>query len=492
MRQNMTAFAEGGGNIVFLSGNTGGGLVDVVDENKNLSDDGTSILKLAHFAATELNPPEPESVITGVGYVNGGGSWNGKRSVFPIQVFHTDHWVFGGTDLRDGDQFGDDTTPPLVGYEADGAPFSMVNGLPVATPSPNEPADFTILGVAGPLLGWDVGKFMTMGYHVPYGTIFTVANTDWPKVLSGTERGNLIAAQMTRNLLNRLGTPAAQGVVQLSAFDGIVAVASFFSSDDSFRHVIVAVEGGSLFEVFYNPDQGLGQVEIAAFPVEIVDVGAFYSPDDGYRHAIVSLADGNLVEVYFNPQQGIFQANIGFFPDTVAVAGFYTPDDRYRHAIVATRDGTITEVYFNPEFGISQVPLATIGNIKDLSAFYSPDDGFRHVLVTTTDDDLIEVTYGPPGTAQVTVWNLPGIGRVGSTFMDGDRYFPRRVFVSSSAGFIYQVEYDPRYGAVRNRLVWMGEVIDIDTFYSPDDGMGHAIVAFGDGTVYEFFFPSGS
>ena len=134
------------------------------------------------------------------------------------------------------------------------------------------------------------------------------------------------------------------------------------------------------------------------------------------------------------------------------------------------------------DFGVSGNSLATIGNIKDLSAFYSPDDGFRHVLVTTTDDDLIEVTYGSSGTEQDTVWNLPGIGRVGSTFMDGDRYFPRRVFVSSSAGFIYQVEYDPRYGAVRNRLVWVGEVIDIDTFYSPDDGMGHAIVAFGDGT----------
>ena len=97
-----------------MGGNTGGGLVDVVDENKNLSDDGTSILKLAHFAATELNPPEPESVITGVGYVNGGGLWAEVHGAHSL-IFRSsiDHWVFGGTDWRDGDKLGTDTPASL-------------------------------------------------------------------------------------------------------------------------------------------------------------------------------------------------------------------------------------------------------------------------------------------------------------------------------------------------------------------------------------------
>jgi hypothetical protein len=36
-------------------------------------------------------------------------------------------------------------------------------------------------------------------------------------------------------------------------------VGGFFSSDDNYRHAIVALGDGSVHEVFYNPQTGLGE-----------------------------------------------------------------------------------------------------------------------------------------------------------------------------------------------------------------------------------------
>ena len=38
-----------------------------------------------------------------------------------------DHWAFAGTGLRRGDRFGARTSPPLVGYECDGAPLEWID-----------------------------------------------------------------------------------------------------------------------------------------------------------------------------------------------------------------------------------------------------------------------------------------------------------------------------------------------------------------------------
>ena len=98
---------------------------------------------------------------------------------------HASHWVFAGTRLRDGDEFGNDDDFPLIGYEVDGAAFRRKDGRAVVTGEMGTPRDFIILGVAELGDGWVAGKTnaaATMGMYVSPqgGVVFQGATTDWP------------------------------------------------------------------------------------------------------------------------------------------------------------------------------------------------------------------------------------------------------------------------------------------------------------------------
>src|SRR6266540_536686 len=127
---------------------------------------------------------------------------------------HTDHWVYAGTGLADGDTFGDGPGEYIVGYECDGAHFDrerLARNVPVhPTGDDGTPEDFTILGVGdASASGWGLGnKAATMGVHTGVhngnGTVFTAATTDWARVLVG---GSSPAVdRITRNVLDRLSS----------------------------------------------------------------------------------------------------------------------------------------------------------------------------------------------------------------------------------------------------------------------------------------------
>lgn len=69
----------------------------------------------------------PEDGLAGVSYRHGGGWWDGPREAHGYIVQQPGHWVFEGTGLTLGARFGEASTPPLAGYECDGAPLEWAD-----------------------------------------------------------------------------------------------------------------------------------------------------------------------------------------------------------------------------------------------------------------------------------------------------------------------------------------------------------------------------
>lgn len=135
-------------------------------------------------------------------YMDGSGAFT---------VYQPDHWVFAGTGLKQGEQFG--ARDSIVGYECDGCEHTFVNGKPVPTGRDGTPEDFLILALAPASWApdewpwderWENGRTgnACMGIHgVPAGgTVFTAATTDWAHGLKGEDP---IVEIITRNVLDR-------------------------------------------------------------------------------------------------------------------------------------------------------------------------------------------------------------------------------------------------------------------------------------------------
>ncbi len=216
MRDHLETFIAKGGNVAFFSGNTccwqvrfddeGKDMVcwkEAVDQDPLYKPEGHPLLSTlwSHHLVKR-----PENQLTGVGFLHGGfHKSNGQLldESGAYTVHRPDHWVFSGTGLIEGQEFGGDDT--IVGYECDGAEFIIKDGKPVPTGRDGTPKNFIILATAPARwgegdLGWykkahDQWKSKphehgTMGiYTKPNGgTVFTAATTDWSHGLKSSQR----------------------------------------------------------------------------------------------------------------------------------------------------------------------------------------------------------------------------------------------------------------------------------------------------------------
>ncbi|MDP9417730.1 MAG: GldG family protein [Actinomycetota bacterium] len=198
MRSAIEQHVARGGNAAFFGGNTCWWRV-VFDDPSTFS--------RVHFWSDPDSPGEPENTLLGVSFRNGGER---DRDDHPLRVGyrvqHADHWVYAGTGLRDGDEFG--VEDYLVGYECDGADFDRDAPSPVVPSGlDGTPPDFTILGIGDTRpSGWGFGNCAaTMGIRetASGGTVFTGATTDWPRVLASRRCPSV--ERITRNVLDALG-----------------------------------------------------------------------------------------------------------------------------------------------------------------------------------------------------------------------------------------------------------------------------------------------
>ena len=182
----------------------------------------------------------PENTLTGVGFLWGGyhrshGQLMNGSGAFTVH--RPDHWVFAGTNLARGTEFGGKDT--IVGYECDGCDFTYRDGLPYPTGLDGTPTNFEILGSAPAAHFTRTTSSRPPAPHEPAedefiaarlfdtrdpaaveriahghailgtyvsaggGTVITSGSTDW--VWGLAERDPLVE-RITRNILERLAT----------------------------------------------------------------------------------------------------------------------------------------------------------------------------------------------------------------------------------------------------------------------------------------------
>ena len=224
MRDALEAFIGNGGNAAFFSGNTCCWQVRTEDSGQALTCwkqgfNSDPVFRTGDFSKLSTLwshhlVKRPENQLTGVGFLYGGyhlshGEFMDGKGAYTIH--RPDHWVFDGTDVRKGNEFGAKHT--IVGYECDGCELEWRDGMPYPTHRDGTPDTFEVLATCPVRWApddcewydlWEKGRIgaACLGVYKRGGTVFTCGSTDWAHGLRG---GDEVTERITKNVLNKLG-----------------------------------------------------------------------------------------------------------------------------------------------------------------------------------------------------------------------------------------------------------------------------------------------
>ncbi|MCH7827890.1 MAG: putative Ig domain-containing protein, partial [Bacteroidetes bacterium] len=222
-RRQFENFVNNGGKIINMSGNTSWWQVRFEDNGKTMvcyKDKSLDPLTGVQDSLVTVNwwddpVNDPANVLFGADFREGGfvntGSFLLKQDGYgDLAAFNTHYWIFNGTGLKEGDEFGFERE--IVGYEADGALFFYLNGVPTVLDTLNEPQNYRIFGVspterADPILQ-NYGH-ATMGYFTNQngGVVFNAATTNWVNGLYTDQINGIVpdtsVDRITKNVYNK-------------------------------------------------------------------------------------------------------------------------------------------------------------------------------------------------------------------------------------------------------------------------------------------------
>ena len=228
MRSSIERYADAGGCVLFLGGNNcwwqtrfeapdAGGRRLVCFKYDIAHDPMLTVdpaLTTTRWDEEPLN--DPPTRLFGLSWRWGGLVNDSSSSSCPCRydwligyggyrVYHTDHWVFDGTGLAEGDSLGHEDA--IAGYEVDGTRVAWIGGRPELTGDVGTPPDFRVLGYTG---AWSYLRSDTSGCGIMgivergRGFIFDCGTVGW---CWGLPRDPGVE-QVTRNLIQRLPSAA--------------------------------------------------------------------------------------------------------------------------------------------------------------------------------------------------------------------------------------------------------------------------------------------
>ena len=213
-RDAVEAFTRRGGNLAIFGANTCWWQMRLEDGGRTMICYRDALADPAHAGTrperttvewSSAPVGRPENSMTGLSYRLGAGCWTPSTDPMHDErytVRFADHWVFSGTGLVDGDQFGQG----CLGYETDAADISERGGAPRVTGRDGTPGSFTVLATAD-LRHWaDYGQggAATLGVFTSgQGTVFNAGTVKW-----GAALGDPVVARITWNVVTRLSREA--------------------------------------------------------------------------------------------------------------------------------------------------------------------------------------------------------------------------------------------------------------------------------------------
>ena len=105
------------------------------------------------------------------------------------------------------------------------------------------------------------------------------------------------------------GLPRIRRRALLVAFTpgSIVSLSGYFSTDDRYNHVMAGIRSGVVVEVYWESGkpETLGKAELPEtfFPGSIISVSSYYSSDPSYNHVLVAHSAGKIHEIYWKSGQ---------------------------------------------------------------------------------------------------------------------------------------------------------------------------------------------
>ena len=213
-RDQVQSFVNNGGRLMILSGNTYWWQVRLEDNERTMvcykDPDKDPMLNINNEIVTtrwyDYPVYNPETKITGVTFREGGivnyedGTLSKNQGYGDYAVYNSHYWVYNGTGLKDGDEFGYDAS--IVGAEVDGNDFTWQNGIPTVTGNDKAPTNFRILGLspAVNLEDYPNGHGVMGLYHTQNrGAVFTASTLNWAKGLPN----DVYVQKITKNIIEQ-------------------------------------------------------------------------------------------------------------------------------------------------------------------------------------------------------------------------------------------------------------------------------------------------
>lgn len=213
MRDTVESFVARGGNLAIFGANTCWWQMRLDEQGRTMTCYRDALAdpvvkagrpELATVEWSSAPVCRPENTMTGLSYRLGAGCWEPMAAMTKemYTARFAGHWVFEGTGLADGDQFGLGS----LGYETDAAEIEDCGGVPRITGRDGTPASFTVLATAD-LRHWAAygqGGAATMGVFTSgRGKVFNAGTVNW-----GAALDDPVVARITSNVLDRFTGPA--------------------------------------------------------------------------------------------------------------------------------------------------------------------------------------------------------------------------------------------------------------------------------------------
>ncbi|MGE5436977.1 MAG: N,N-dimethylformamidase beta subunit family domain-containing protein, partial [Syntrophothermus sp.] len=216
-RTQIENYINNGGKVIALSGNICWWQIryendykTVVCYKNRINDPYNGVidsLVTVNWVDPPLNKPEARflgSSFAAGGFVNNGTTLPASQGYGDYAAFNTQHWIYKGTGLNDGDEFGYDTT--IAGNEVDGSQITWVNGLPVALPVNQAPANLRILGYTPAFRiandGIDENGIISFYRNANGGAVFNGASIDFTYGILYNTVAKKMMNNVMRNFLN--------------------------------------------------------------------------------------------------------------------------------------------------------------------------------------------------------------------------------------------------------------------------------------------------